>query len=94
MPLLAYATALDTFWLISWGIISLLTSIIYPYLYTRTPNVMLVQYVPGFIQTVAVRDALFVLITLAFLFNWFQARRRKPLPPQLTGKETRPLYVE
>lgn len=94
MPLLAYATALDTFWLISWGIISLLTSIIYPYLYTRTPHVMLVQYVPGFIQAVAVRDALFVLITLAFLFNWFQARRRKPLPPQLTGKETRPLYVE
>jgi len=94
MPLLAYATALDTFWLISWGIISLLTTIIYPYLYTRTPNVMLVQYVPGFIQAVAVRDALFVLITLAFLFNWFQIRRRKPLPPQLTGKETRPLYVE
>lgn len=94
MPLLAYATALDTFWLISWGIISLLTSIIYPYLYTRTPHVMLVQYVSGFIQAVAVRDALFILITLAFLFNWFQARRRKPLPPQLTGKETRPLYVE
>ncbi|MFL5655479.1 MAG: hypothetical protein ACJ8CB_15045 [Ktedonobacteraceae bacterium] len=94
MPLLAYTSALDGFWLLSWGSISLLTSIIYPYLYTRTHNVLLVQYVPGFIQAVAVRDALFVLVTLAYLFNWFQIRRRKPLPPQLTGKETRPLYVE
>jgi hypothetical protein len=94
MPLLAYTSALDGFWLLSWGSISLLTSIIYPYLYTRTTNVLLVQYVPGFIQAVAVRDALFVLVTLAYLFNWFQIRRRKPLPPQLTGKETRPLYVE
>ena len=94
MPLLAYTSALEGFWLLSWGSISLLTSIIYPYLYTRTTNVLLVQYVPGFIQAVAVRDTLFVLLTLAYLFNWFQIRRRKPLPPQLTGKETRPLYVE
>ena len=92
MPLLAYASALDGFWLLAWGIISLLTTIIYPYLYTRTLNVLLVQYVPGFIQVVAIRDALFILVTLAYLFNWFQIRRRKPLPPQLTGKETRPLY--
>src|SRR5712691_2883679 len=94
IPLLAYASSLDGFWLLVWGSISLLTTIIYPYLYTRTLNVLLVQYVPGFIQAVAVRDALFVLVTLAYLFNWFQVRRRKPLPPQLTGKETRPLYVE
>jgi len=94
MPLLAYTSALDGFWLLSWGSISLLTTIIYPYLYTRTSDVLLVQYVPGFIQAIAVRNALFVLVTLAYLFNWFQVRRRKPLPPQLTGKETRPLYVE
>ena len=94
MPLLAYAMSLDTFWMIFWGFISLLTTIIYPYLYTRTTNIMLVQHVPGFVQTVAIRDVLFVFVTLAYLFNWFQARRRKPLPPQLTGKETRPLYVE
>ncbi len=80
MPLLAYASAIDSFWLLFWGSISLLTTIIYPYLYTRTPYVMLVQYVPGFIQTVAVRDILFVLLTLLYLFNLFNIRRRKPLP--------------
>ncbi|GAC1657589.1 MAG: hypothetical protein NVS4B7_03340 [Ktedonobacteraceae bacterium] len=91
MPLLAYASSLDLLWLAWWGSISLLTTIIYPYLYTRTTNVLLVQYVPGFIQAVAIRDALFLLLTLAYLFNWFSIRRRKPLPPQLTGRETRPL---
>lgn len=91
MPLLAYASALDGFWLLFWGSISLLTSIIYPFLYTRTPNILLVQFVPGFIQIVAVRDALFVFITLAYLFNWFHIRRRKALPAEQTGKETRPL---
>ncbi len=91
MPLLAYASSLDVLWLIWWGSISLLTTIIYPYLYTRTTNVLLVQYVPGFIQVVAIRDALFMLLTLAYLFNSFAIRRRKPLPPPLTGKETKPL---
>src|SRR5205085_9624910 len=33
MPLLAYAGAFDVIWLVWWGSISLLTTIIYPYLY-------------------------------------------------------------
>jgi hypothetical protein len=91
MPLLAYSSALDGFWLLFWGSISLLTTIIYPYLYTRTPNILAVQFVPGFVQAVAVRDALFVLVTLAYLFNWFQVRKRKALPAESVGKATRPL---
>jgi hypothetical protein len=91
MPLLAYSCALDGFWLLFWGSISLLTTIIYPYLYTRTTNILLVQFVPGFIQLVAIRDALFVLITLAYLFNWFQVRERNQLPLERVSKETRPL---
>lgn len=93
IPLLAYAGAYDVFWLLVWGITSLLTTIIYPYLYTRTHNILLVQNVPGFVQIVGIRDALFVFITLAYLFNWFDVCHRKPLPPELTGKETRPLYA-
>ena len=93
IPLLAYTGAYNTFWLLVWGVTSLLTTIIYPYLYTRTHNILLVQNVPGFVQIVGIRDGLFVFITLAYLFNWFDVRRRKPLPPELTGKETRPLYA-
>jgi len=77
IPLLAYSGAFDTFWLVMWGAISLLTTIVYPYLYTRTPNGLDAPYIPGFIQSVTARNALFILLTLAYLFNWFRARRRK-----------------
>jgi hypothetical protein len=93
IPLLVYSGAYNRFWILIWGGISLLTTLIYPYFYLRTMNATLAPYIPGFIQGVAIRDGLLLLLTLAYLFNWFQARQRKPLPPPLTGKETRPLAV-
>ncbi len=78
IPLLAYAGAYNSFWLICWGLISLLTTIIYPYLYTRTLNAIYAPYVPGFIEAVAIRNALLVFVTMAFLFSWFGTRNRKP----------------
>ncbi len=80
IPLLAYSGAFDRFWLVAWGSISLLTTIIYPYYYTRFIDAVKTPYVPGFIQIVTARDILFVLLTIAYLFNWFQIRRRKALP--------------
>ncbi len=91
MPLLAYAGAFDTFWLLVWVSLSALTTLILTYLYTRPVDPLLIPYTPGFFETVTLRNALFVLITLAYLFNWFQARQRRPLPPLLSEKETRPL---
>ncbi|HLH61058.1 MAG TPA: hypothetical protein VKV20_05185 [Ktedonobacteraceae bacterium] len=93
IPLLAYSGAYNRFWILVWTIISLLTTVIYPYFYLRTPDATLAPYVPGFIPAVAVRDGLLLLLTLTYLCNWFQARRRKPLPPVFTGKETQPLAV-
>jgi hypothetical protein len=91
MPLLAYAGAFDTFWLLIWVSLSALTTLILTYLYTRPVDSLLIPYTPGFFETVTLRNVLFVLITLAYLFNWFQARQRRPLPPLRSGKETRPL---
>lgn len=91
IPLLAYAGAFDTFWLLCWGSVSFLTTFIYSYLYAHLSNPQLVNTIPGFFETIAARNAFFVLITLAYLFNWYQARQRKLLPPSPTGKETRPL---
>ena len=91
IPLLAYAGAFDPFWLFFWGVVSLLTTFIYSYLYAHLSNPQLVNYIPGFFETIATRNAFFVLVTLAYLFNWCQARQRKVLPPSLTGKETRQL---
>ena len=80
IPLLAYSGAFDRFWLITWGTISLLTTIIYPYFYTRIIDPGKIPYIPGFIQIVTARNVIFVLLTLAYLFNWFHIRRRKALP--------------
>ncbi len=84
MPLLAYSNGLDGFWLLCWGTISALTSVIYPYLYTRATNILLAPIVPGFLETILARNALFVLVTICYLFNLFLARQRRPvvLSPQ------------
>jgi hypothetical protein len=79
MPLLAYSNALDGLWLLCWGLISLLSTVIYPYLYRRASLITLVPLVPGFIETTVVRNALFVLVTLSYLFNWFLVRQRTPI---------------
>lgn len=94
MPLLAYNGAFDVFWLLYWGAISLLTTIIYPYLYTRTPDALKAPFVPGFVPTVTARDVLFVLLTLAYLFNWFRIRQSKSSKDLTTEKEVKSLYAE
>ncbi|HEX9131266.1 MAG TPA: glycosyltransferase family 87 protein, partial [Ktedonobacteraceae bacterium] len=92
--LLAYSGAFSSLWLVAWGSVSLLTVIIYPYLYTRIIDAVQTPYVPGFIQFVAVRNAVFALLTLAYLFNWFHIRRRKALPSDVTEKETAALSLD
>jgi hypothetical protein len=92
VPLLAYAGAFDRLWRLCWGVISLLTTCIFIYSYARVTNPLLIPYLPGFVQAVSLRNALFVLVTLTYLFNWFQARQRKLLPARFTGRETRQLY--
>jgi hypothetical protein len=87
IPLLAYGGAFSSLWLIGWGSVSLLTVIIYPYLYTRFIDAIKTPYVAGFIQIVAARNAVFLLLTLAYLFNWFHIRRRKALPSDRTGTD-------
>ncbi len=83
IPLLAYSNALDGLLLFCWGLISLLTTLIYPYLYTRATNVLLVPMVSGFIETIIVRNILFALVTLSYLFNWLLVRRRTLNDPSL-----------
>ncbi|MBE3558453.1 MAG: hypothetical protein IMW89_04420 [Ktedonobacteraceae bacterium] len=89
IPLLAYAGAFEGFWLVSWGIVSLLTMFIYSFFYSHllTQDPALLMSAPGFFESIAIRNAFFVLATLAYLFNWFQARQRKPLHA-LSGKTT------
>jgi hypothetical protein len=91
IPLLAYAGASDGFWLLCWGLAASLTTFIYMVLYMQTSDPLQIPFVPGYFQAVTIRNGLIVFLTLAYLFNWFQARQRKVLPPHFTDKETRRL---
>jgi hypothetical protein len=75
IPLLAYSGVFNRFWLIVWVPISLLTTYIFPYIYIfASPLRAPVPYKPSFIESVTARNALLALLTLAYLFNWWQAR--------------------
>jgi len=76
IPLLAYQGAFSKLWLILWSAISILTTAIYPYIYMLTTDARKAPYIPGFIECVTLRNLLLVLLTLAFLFNWWQLARR------------------
>jgi len=92
IPLLAYAGACDLFWLFLWGSISILTTILYIFFNSQlaaptSPNLIFIP--SGFLEIVAVRNIILVLLTLSYLFNWFHARQRKLLPEMHIGGQTR-----
>jgi hypothetical protein len=83
IPLLSYAGAYNRFWIFCWGIISLLTAILYIFFYSQLPtsiNAHIIILPTGFLAVVNARNILFVFVTLAYLFNWRQIRLRKWLP--------------
>lgn len=81
IPLLAYNGAFSRLWLILWSIISILTTIIYPYYYSYIPDIRLLPSTIGFIEIVAVRNILLLLLTLALLFDWWQLKQPKNPTP-------------
>ncbi len=94
IPLLAYAGAFDAFWFLFWGAISLQTTILYAFFYSHLPSSISSQAIiipPIFFTLVAVRNIFFVILTLCYLFNWFQVRQRKPVP--LAERTMRPLQL-
>ncbi|MGH2506653.1 MAG: glycosyltransferase 87 family protein, partial [Ktedonobacteraceae bacterium] len=77
IPLLAYSGAFNRLWLILWGSVCLLTTIIYPFLFSQVVDVTQLATVPGFIEIVSLRNILLILVTLAFFFNWWSLNQRK-----------------
>ncbi len=84
IPLLAYVGAFDVFWFFFWGPAAVLTTVIFAYFYTRPIEPLSIPLTPGFFETVAVRNGFFIIVTLAYLFNWWGARERR-LPALLTN---------
>jgi hypothetical protein len=76
-PLVAYAIGLeDLFWFGAWCLVSLLTTIIYPYLYGVNGHIEDAPAVPAFYPAIAYRNLLLALIVITYLFDLFHLRSR------------------
>jgi hypothetical protein len=79
IPLLAYRTTGNRRLWISWGGIFLLTTLIYPIYFGIIPLVGDPSKTVGFMPVIVLRDGLFVLMMLAYLFNFRNLRERSDL---------------
>jgi hypothetical protein len=84
-PLLAYTQALDMNWLVLWSVVSVLTTVIYPYLYSATYRIPDAPSVPAFYPTVALRNLCFALVALGFLLDVRGLRSRPEARPTPAG---------
>jgi hypothetical protein len=75
IPLLAYAGAYTRLWTAIWGAISLLTTIIYIVFYSQILDPNHITIPAGFFEAAALRNILFAFLTLAYLCNWYGARK-------------------
>jgi len=74
-PLVAYIWQSNWKWLVSWGTIGLLTTVIYPYIYLSVPSVLLIPLVPAFQPVLLARNVLMLALILVLLY---QATTRRP----------------
>lgn len=76
-PLVAYVFGMEQlFWFVSWCLISLLTTVIYPWLYGVEPHIALAPSVAAFYPTIAWRNLLLALFVVVYLFDLFHLRSR------------------
>jgi hypothetical protein len=75
-PLLANSHAWKQARLILWLAVSALTSTIFPFMYEVYHNLDYLPDVPFFIPSVAIRNGLLLIATLAILFNWWGFARK------------------
>jgi hypothetical protein len=80
VPLAAYVGESHPKWVISWGMLGLLTSMIYPYLYMAASSVMAVPSVPLFYPIITVRNLLLLGIIGSLLFYCSRRQSLYPAP--------------
>ena len=80
IPLLAYSAAGNRRLLLHWCGISVLTTLIYPFLFGIIPLNADPFRVPGFMPAILLRNGLFVLLTVAYFLNFLNLRERSALP--------------
>src|SRR5260370_37348573 len=66
-PLVAYIGKLHWRWLVSWGMIGFLTTLIYPYIYNAPPNVVMVPQLPTFQPVLLFLNHLILRVVLVLM---------------------------
>jgi hypothetical protein len=78
IPLIAYVGP-SRKWLYAWAAVSLLTTDVYLFYYSHVTSAaaapQVLESLPGFFETLLLRNSMFLFLTLAYLFNWFQVRQ-------------------
>ncbi len=76
-PLIAYIYRFDKVWFIITYIIAFLTTMIYPFSYGHTTFFTPYINFPLFLNSIAIRNLILVLLTFFYIFNIFNIRQRK-----------------
>jgi hypothetical protein len=79
-PFIAYIGKSNWKWLLSWGIVCVLTTSIYPFIYTYAPDVWSVPRVPLFYPFVFLRGAIILGIIFAL---FYRANRTEVVTPPI-----------
>ena len=79
-PLVAYVSEGDLRWAVPWGIVSLLTTWIYPVIYNMKRALADVPTVPLFYPIVTLRNLLLLAFVVALLIYGTRQGRKKPSP--------------
>lgn len=81
-PLVAYVGRANYRWLVSWGMLSLLTTMIYPFLYTLSHSLTSAPAVYLFYPTVAVRNLVLLIFIVSLLIYYARVKSVPQSVPQ------------
>ncbi len=80
-PFVAYVGECNKRWLISWTIIGLLTTWIFPYIYTATTNFLSVPTIPTFNPAVFARNAFLLSFLIILLYHYTTQSKKAGVSP-------------
>ncbi len=75
-------------WLLAWGIISLLTTLIYPFIYDHAGHILLVALQPLFYPVVTLRNALMLGVVIALFYQASRSHSRGAITAEKHAGET------
>lgn len=81
VPFVAYIGSSDKRWLVGWGLVSLLTTLIYPFIYEQAHFPFLASLVlPPLLPTIFIRNAVLLIFTIILLYHCVRQTQKLSAP--------------